>query len=193
MHVAILVYDGFDELDAIGPFEVFQTAGALGGDISASLRTVDVTATVTASHGLVVEPDGLLDDCDPDLVLVPGGGWNTEQDEPGARREFEREAIPDVLAEIHSETRIASVCTGAMLLAAAGILTSRPATTHHSAKADLDVFAEVTDDRFVDDGDVLTSAGVTAGMDLAFYLLRQECGDEVGEVVADEMEYQPRV
>ncbi|MCT9095592.1 DJ-1/PfpI family protein [Haloarchaeobius sp. HME9146] len=193
MRVAILLYDGFDELDAIGPFEVFQTAGALGGEMEASLRTVDPVSTVTASHGLTVAPDGKLDEYEADLVLVPGGGWNTDPDEPGARREFEAGTIPDALAERHEETTIASVCTGAMLLAAAGLLNNRPATTHHSAKEDLGVFANVKDDRIVDDGDVLTAGGVTSGLDLAFYLVRMHCEDGIGEAVADEMEYQPRV
>ncbi|WP_439025377.1 DJ-1/PfpI family protein [Haloarchaeobius sp. DT45] len=193
MDVGILLYDGFDELDAVGPFEVFQTAGALGGDVEASMRTLSPVATVTASHGLVVEPDGHLDEYDADIVLVPGGGWNTDPAEPGARHEFEDGAIPDYLADIHEETTVASVCTGAMLLAAAGILTNRPATTHHTAREDLSVFANVRDDRIVDDGDVLTAGGVTAGLDLALHLVRQHCEAGVGEAVADELEYQPRV
>ncbi|WP_267642272.1 DJ-1/PfpI family protein [Haloarchaeobius amylolyticus] len=193
MRVAILLYDGFDELDAIGPYEVFQTAGDLGGEMEASLRTVDPVSTVTASHGLTVAPDGEFDDYDADLVLVPGGGWNSGADEPGARREFEAGKIPDLLESIHDETTVASVCTGAMLLAAAGLLNNRPATTHHSAKEDLAVFANVRDDRIVDEGDVLTAGGVTAGLDLAFYLVRTRCEAGIGEAVADEMEYQPRV
>ncbi|WP_435317217.1 DJ-1/PfpI family protein [Haloarchaeobius sp. TZWSO28] len=193
MRIAILLYDGFDELDAVGPYEVFQTAGDLGGEMEASLRTVDPVSTVTASHGLTVAPDGRLEEYEADLVLVPGGGWNTDPDEPGARREFESGKIPDLLAEIHEETTVASVCTGAMLLAAAGILNNRPATTHHSAKEELSVFADVRNDRIVDDGDVLTAGGVTAGLDLALYLVRTHCEEGIGEAVADELEYQPRV
>ncbi|WP_435334973.1 DJ-1/PfpI family protein [Haloarchaeobius sp. TZWWS8] len=193
MRVAILLYDGFDELDAIGPYEVFQTANELGGDVSASMRTVDDRETVTASHGLRVEPDGQFDPDETDLVLVPGGGWNQAADLPGARREFELGTIPELLAGLGEETRVASVCTGAMLLAAGGLLSNRPATTHHSAKEDLSVFTTVRDDRLVDDGDVLTAGGVTAGLDLALYLVRQECEQGIGEAVADELEYQPRV
>ncbi|WP_435344704.1 DJ-1/PfpI family protein [Haloarchaeobius sp. HRN-SO-5] len=192
MDVAIVVYDGFDELDAIGPYEVFQTAGELGGDLGAELVTVTEPVTVTASHGLRLEPDGALEDVDPDLVLVPGGGWN-DRESPGVRREFDDGTIPDVLRTLAPETRIASVCTGAMLLAAAGLLTNRPATTHHTAMDDLSVFADVQESRIVDEGDVVTCGGVTAGLDLALYIVRQECGDDVGDAVATEMEYVPRV
>jgi len=192
MDVAIVLYDGFDELDAVGPYEVFQTAGELGGEMEATLVTVREPTTVTASHGLRVEPDAALEDVDPDLILVPGGGWS-DRDSPGARREFDDGTIPDVLRTLAPTTRLASVCTGAMLLAAAGVLTNRPATTHHSAMDDLSVFADVREERIVDDGDVLTCGGVTSGLDLALYLVRQECGDEVGDAVATEMEYVPRV
>ena len=192
MDVAIVLYDGFDELDAIGPYEVFQTAGDLGGEMEATLVTVREPTTVTASHGLRVEPDAALEDVDPDLILVPGGGWS-DRDAPGARQEFDDGTIPDVLRTLAPTTRLASVCTGAMLLAAAGVLTNRPATTHHSAMDDLSVFADVREERIVDDGDVLTCGGVTSGLDLALYLVRQECGEEVGDAVATEMEYVPRV
>ncbi|WP_256298335.1 DJ-1/PfpI family protein [Haloarchaeobius salinus] len=192
MNVAIVLFEGFDELDAVGPYEVFQTAGELGGEMSATLVTVDGAATVTASHGLRVEPDAALEDVDPDLVLVPGGGWS-DGDAPGARREFDDGTVPDVLRTLAPTTQLASVCTGAMLLAAAGVLTNRPATTHQSAMDDLSVFADVREERIVDDGDVLTCGGVTAGLDLALYIVRRECGDEVGDAVATEMEYVPRV
>lgn len=192
MDVAIVLYEGFDELDAVGPYEVFQNAGQFGGEMEAKLVTVDEPTTVTASHGLRVEPDAALEEVEPDLVLVPGGGWN-DPDAPGARREFDDGTIPDVLRTLAPETQLASVCTGAMLLAAAGVLTNRPATTHHSAMDDLSVFADVRDERIVDDGDVLTCGGVTSGLDLALYIVRRECGDEVGDAVATEMEYMPRV
>ena len=76
MDVAILLYEGFDELDAIGPYEVVRTAAALGADVDASLVTVDDAYRVEASHGARVVPDGRLADRDPGVVVVPGGGWN---------------------------------------------------------------------------------------------------------------------
>ncbi|PSQ19618.1 hypothetical protein BRD01_15820, partial [Halobacteriales archaeon QS_8_65_32] len=79
--VAIVIYDGFDELDAIGPYEVLRNAVSQGIDLSVRLCTLDETDEVRASHGLRVVPDSVLDDFDvdgtgPDLLVVPGGGWN---------------------------------------------------------------------------------------------------------------------
>ena len=76
MEIAIVLFEGFDELDAIGPYEVFGNAARAGADCATTLRTVDETALVEASHGLRIEPDGRVADADPDLLLVPGGGWN---------------------------------------------------------------------------------------------------------------------
>jgi transcriptional regulator GlxA family with amidase domain len=88
---------------------------------------------------------------------------------------------------------MASVCTGAMLLAAAGITDGRPATTHHTALDDLRASgAEVIEARVVDDGDLMTAAGITSGIDLALYIVEQEAGVEIAEKVADEIEYERR-
>ncbi|WP_049898497.1 DJ-1/PfpI family protein [Halococcus agarilyticus] len=193
--VAIALYEGFDELDAIGPYEVLENAAEAGADLDVALATLEPADRVTASHGLVVEPDGSLDDLagDPDLVVVPGGGW-TDGAEHGARAEVERGALPDAVAERYRDgTAVASVCTGGMILAAAGVLDGRPATTHHGAIDDLrETAANVVDARVVDDGDVLTAGGVTSGLDLALWLVERELGADVVETVAREMEYERR-
>jgi transcriptional regulator GlxA family with amidase domain len=194
MHVAILLYDGFDELDAIAPFEVFANAADAGADCTVSLRTLDDDLQVTASHGLRVEADGTLDalDTNPDLLVVPGGGWN-DRSSAGAWTEAERGTIPDRVASLHADgVALAAVCTGGMLLAHAGVLDGRPATTHHSARDDLRATdAAVVDARVVDDGDVVTAGGVTSGLDLAFHLVEREFGSDVASQVSEEMEYQP--
>jgi transcriptional regulator GlxA family with amidase domain len=194
MHVAILLYDGFDELDAIAPFEVFANAAGAGADCTVSLRTLDDETQVTASHGLRVDADGTLDafDTQPDLLVVPGGGWN-DRSSAGAWTEAERGTIPERVASLHAdEVGVAAVCTGGMLLARAGVLDGRPATTHHSALDDLRATeAEVVDARVVDDGDVVTAGGVTSGLDLAFHLVEREFGSDVAKQVSEEMEYQP--
>jgi transcriptional regulator GlxA family with amidase domain len=197
MHVEILLYDGFDELDAVGPYEVFETAGAFGADCGARLVTLEPSESVTASHGLRVGVDGTFDaggavdggDSLP-VLLVPGGGWS-DPSRPGAGMEAERGAVPDAVAE-HAERGgvVAGVCTGGMLLAHAGVLDGRPAVTHVSALDDLRAMdAAVQDARFVDDGDVLTAGGVTSGLDLALHLVERECGRDVAERVAGEIEY----
>jgi transcriptional regulator GlxA family with amidase domain len=193
MDIAILLFEGFDELDAIGPFEVFENAANAGADVTTTLRTVDGSERVTASHGLDVGADGPLADAEPDLLLVPGGGWN-DRESPGARREVERGAIPAAIAAHHeSGGAVAGVCTGGMLLARAGLLDGRPAVTHASALEDLATAgAEYVEARVVDDGDVVTAGGVTSGLDLAVHLVEREFGADVAAAVRTEMEYESR-
>jgi transcriptional regulator GlxA family with amidase domain len=193
MQIACLVYDGFDELDAIGPYEVFQNAGAAGADCTATIRTVEQRDVVEASHGLRVEPDGPLDEVDPNLVLVPGGGWN-DRDSPGAWSEAERGVIPDAVDSLSADgVTVAGVCTGGMLLARAGLTDGRPAVTHAGALDDLRATpATVVEARVVDDGDLLTAGGVTSGLDLAFHLVEREFGSAIAEAVQRQMEYEPR-
>ena len=142
-----------------------------------------------SAHGATIVPDGVLGD--PDLVLVPGGGWN-DRSGPGAYAEARRGLITKALADRHAAgRRIGSVCTGAMLLAEAGILRNRPAITHHTAIEDLRTFgADVREgERVVDDGDIITAAGVTSGLDLALYLVEQELGAEAAAAGAAEIEW----
>lgn len=192
MDVAVLLFEGFDELDAVAPYEVFRTAASMGGDLDVSMRTLVPDEGVTARHGLTVEPDDVLLGV-PDLVVVPGGGWN-DREAPGVWSEVDGGTLPERLTTLHGGgATIASVCTGAMLLAEAGLLDGRPATTHGSAKADLredypDV--DVRDDRYVDDGTILTAGGVTAGIDLALHVVERECSAGLAEQVADEIEYE---
>lgn len=191
MDVAVLLFEGFDELDAVAPYEVFQTAAEFGAELGVSLVTLAPTRHVTASHGLAVEPDDVLIGT-PDLVLVPGGGWN-DADGGGVRGAVEDGQLPDRLATLYDGgATIASVCTGAMLLAEGGLLDGRPATTHESAKDDLAEYdgVEVRDERFVDDGDVLTAGGVTSGIDLALHVVERECGSDIAEQVRTEIEYE---
>jgi len=182
MDVAIILYDGFDDLDAIGPFEVFNHAQTFGADLEVGLYALPSQDLVESCHGLRVEPDGALPEA-PDLVVVPGGGWG----------EVEKD-LSDALAGLHdSGATLASVCTGGVLLARAGLTDGRPAITHHEAVADLQALdAEVVDARVVDDGDLVTAGGVTAGIDLALHLLEREFGVDVSEQVADIMAYEPR-
>lgn len=193
--IAILLYDGFDELDAVAPYEVFRTAAALGADLSARLVTLDDRETVTASHGLRVGVDGTLDpESDrPDVLVVPGGGWNNRS-EAGAWAEAEKGVVPEAVATFHEAgTTVASVCTGGMLLARAGLTDGRPAVTHASAVDDLrESGADVVDARVVDDGDVLTAGGVTSGLDLALHLVERFADADVAERVATEIEYERR-
>jgi transcriptional regulator GlxA family with amidase domain len=192
MQITIPLFEGFEGLDAIGPHELFGVAADAGADLTVSLCTLHETESVTASHGLCVEPDATLGDCDPDLVVVPGGGWN-RGDGTGVRAAVERGDLPAALTEFaESGATIASVCTGGMVLAHAGLLDGRPATTHRGALDDLRATeATVIDARVVDDGDVLTAGGITAGLDLACHIVERAFGAEIAETACSQMEYEP--
>ena len=190
--IDIVLFPGFDELDAIGPFEVFANGARAGANLDVRLVSLEPTETIAASHGLVVEPDGVLGEpTPPDILVVPGGGWSSA--DGGVRRAVDDGALLEAIADqAERGGTLASVCTGAMALAHAGVLEGRPAVTHHSALADLEAFADVREARVVDDGDLLTGGGVTSGIDLALWVLEREWGAEIADQVAREMEHERR-
>ena len=189
MRIDILLYDGFDELDAMGPYEVLRTAAGHGADIEVTLVGGHGPGTIVADHGTRIVVDRGVSD-DADVILVPGGGWITRSDR-GAWGEAQRGAIPALIAAAHERGAvIASVCTGALLLAAAGITQGRSATTHHDAIEDFRATgADIVDARVVDAGDIITAGGVTSGFDLALALIERAAGREVADAVAWDIEY----
>jgi transcriptional regulator GlxA family with amidase domain len=193
MRVAVVVYPGFDELDAVAPYEVLRTAAVAGADLETLLVTRDRAARVVGSHGLIVEPQGTLEDGWFDLVIVPGGGWN-DRAAAGAYSEAQRGELPAALRRLHEAgATLASVCTGGMLVSAAGLSRGRPSTTHHLALEELrEAGSEVVDARVVDDGDLLSCGGVTAGIDLALWLVERSWGEELAEAVARTIEHERR-
>jgi transcriptional regulator GlxA family with amidase domain len=191
MNIRILIFDGADELDFVGPLEIFRRAAKLAGDVDVALVTSKPQPEVIAAHGLRIRPDGLLEG-QVDLLVVPGGGYAARA-APGVRAEIERGMLPRRIGELHAEgTTIAGVCTGAMAIAAAGLLGGRPATTHHAALNDLRAAgAQLTEARVVDDGDIVTCGGVTSSLDLALWLVKRVGGDEMAEAIARQIEYSP--
>ena len=192
VRVEIVLYEGFDELDAIAPYEVFSRVRRDGGDVEVALVTIDAPVRVTAAHGAVVVAQDRLSGR-PDLLIVPGGGW-AEGASTGVRAEIARGALPAAVAERHAAgTVVASVCTGAMVLAAAGLLAGRPSTTHHVAIDGLRAAgARVIDARVVDDGDLITAGGVTSGLDLALWLAERFLGASVALGLEAGLEYERR-
>jgi len=190
MQIDILLFDGFDDLDALAPNELLRHAARAGAPFDVALTTLDGAERVLTGVGTTLIPDRRLGER-PDLVLVPGGGL-LDNSPTGVRAEIEREAIPAALARLHADgVTIASVCTGALLLAAAGLLDGRPATTNRFALDNLrGTGAEVIDERVVDDGDILTAQGVTAGMDLALWLVERERGRDFADALARGVEYE---
>jgi transcriptional regulator GlxA family with amidase domain len=185
--VEIVLFDGWDELDALGPYEVLRQAQRQGAPLSCKLVTLGEAREVEGANGLTIRCAGPIGS--PDWLVVPGGGWG-ERVERGAWGEAQRGELPRAIAAAHARgAAIASVCTGAMLVATAGLLEGRPAVTHRSALADLSrAGAEVVEARVVDDGDVVTSGGVTSGLDLGLHLVARIAGPAVAEGVAVEME-----
>ena len=194
MKLNILVFDGFDELDALAPYEVFQTAKTMGAELDTQLVTIDGNSSITAAHGAKILPHSQLNlEGNLDILLIPGGGWGNRA-ENGAWAESNRGEIPMAIARLHQQgTTIASVCTGAMLVATAGVLKGRPATTHHVAISDLtQAGAQIVDARVVDDGEIITAGGVTSGLDLSLWLIEKHFGQQLCKQVERELEYKRR-
>ncbi len=194
LRVAILLFDGVEELDWAGPWEVLTMWAALarrgdGPTVSVGLYG-DTVGPITCAKGARVLADQTWDELEtaPDVVVVPGGR--------GTRTLVEDAALLARLRSLHEDgALLASVCTGSLLLAAAGLLENRPATTHHGALNELqglDGSCEVRRDvRYVDDGDVITSAGVSAGIDMALHLVDRFAGTERARAVRRAVQYDP--
>ena len=182
----IIVFDGFDDLDAIAPLEILVAAGFPARVV----RSAEHPATVHSAHGLVLDvPDTLGES--PGLLVIPGGGWLDGSS--GVRDQCEG-SLPAALAALHDAgTVVASVCTGAMLVARAGLLAGRPAVTNRMALDDLAAAGAdvLRDARVVDDGSVVTAGGPAAGLDLAIRLVARFAGAQAGQAAARRLEHQP--
>ncbi|MFF3065024.1 DJ-1/PfpI family protein [Oerskovia sp. NPDC057915] len=188
LSVGIFVFDGAEELNVAGPYEVFTTWRERSA-LKPRVSTFSWDGRgVRLAQGLHMVPDGSPDDVDPFQVLVHPGG-------PGVQRLV---GDPTHLAWLHAVRArtplLASVCTGSLAFAAAGLLAGRPATTHWDhvdelARLDPSILVD-TETRFVDDGDVVTSAGVSAGIDMALHLVERLENAEVAEEVRRALQYE---
>ena len=190
MDIAILAFDGVDELDLVGPFEVFSRAAQMGAKVRVRIAAVRGEAQLVGGYGLRYGTDGPLGAA-PGLLIVPGGGWVSRVPR-GVRAEIERGDLPRLIAQAHAGgAKIASVCTGVMAVAASGIIGNRPATTHRAAMGDLRATgATIVDAHVVDDRDVISSGGVTHGIDLALWLVERFFGAPTAQSIATVLEYQ---
>ncbi|HXQ80830.1 MAG TPA: DJ-1/PfpI family protein [Opitutaceae bacterium] len=190
-NVAILVFDDVEVLDFAGPFEVFAVTDELRSHEEFSVATVaPVPGAIRARNGLKVVPDFTIDDCPPPRILVVPGGFGT--------RALLRNHV--LIEWIQSKSRASevtmSVCTGALLLAQAGILDGRRVTTHHDAVDALRRLAPKAivepGARFHDTGSVITAAGISAGIDSSLHLVGRLLGDAAADATAAYMEYERR-
>jgi transcriptional regulator GlxA family with amidase domain len=188
-NVAILMFDDVEVLDFAGPFEVFSVTSQLSkGERPFAVSTVAVhPGAVNARNGLSVNPDSTISDCPPpDILIVPGG--------QGTRKLIDNSAVINWIKDCAPTAELVlSVCTGSLLLAKAGLLEGLEATTHHQV---LDLLKElapnttiIENQRFVDNGKIITSGGIAAGIDMSLHVVGKLLGTAQAEQTAEHMEY----
>ena len=188
--IGILIFDGVEELDAVGPWEVLAAWTQRWPEDGWAVTMLSPDGRpVRAAKGLTLAPLLAAAEAPPLDVLVHPGGQGTrpllKDDDHLAWVRAQRERVP----------LMTSVCTGSLVYAAAGLLSGRPATTHWGSLqllGELDPSIEVrSEDRYVDDGDVVTSAGVSAGIDMALHLVHRMAGLERAREVQHYIQYAP--
>jgi transcriptional regulator GlxA family with amidase domain len=183
LDMAVLLYDGLTALDAVGPYETLCRVPGL------RVTTVGLKAgpvrTDTGELGLVVDRP-LRSMPRPDILLVPGGGRGTVEAAADAR-------ILGWVRRVHRHTRwTTSVCTGSLILGAAGLLKGLPATTHWASRTYLESLGAVyRPGRFVEAGKIITAAGVSAGVDMGLHLTARLSGERVAQAMQLALEYDP--
>ncbi|NUT50936.1 MAG: DJ-1/PfpI family protein [Saccharothrix sp.] len=185
------MFDGVEEQDFVAPVEVLGLAGRLsGGGVTTTMVTTGRPATVTCAYGTKVEvPRGWSPEA-ADVLVVPGGGYN-DKTGPGVNRVAADQAFLRRLAA--ADVLRVGICTGTMVLSAAGLTRGRNATTHTGAKADLAAQgATVVNARVVDDGDLITGGGITSGLDVALWLVERYLGAKLAQRAETVLEYERR-
>ncbi|MFJ9330052.1 MULTISPECIES: DJ-1/PfpI family protein [unclassified Streptomyces] len=217
MHAQIVLFDGFDPLDVVAPFEVLHAGGtASGGAVTVELVSAEgAREVVSGAGGLTLRATAALDPERADLVLVPGASGRVGEPEDGevsgeaptyggvaaaAPGEVIDQPVPVLLGRTLAtdlpallraamddpSVTVATVCGGSLVLALAGLLEGRHATTHHLGIDLLDATgAHAVRARVVDDGDLVTGAGVTSGLDLALHLLEREAGPRIAHAIEE--------
>ncbi|MFC8828383.1 DJ-1/PfpI family protein [Streptomyces sp. NPDC057137] len=208
MHTQIVLFDGFDPLDVIAPYEVLYAGGvASEGAVSVELVSAEgPREVISGTGGLALRATAALDPRRADLILVPGasgrvgepgevpdddlgaGGWKQDEFIPVLLGRTLSTELPALLKQAMEDpgTTVATVCGGSLVLAMSGLLEGRYATTHHMGLDMLDATGvHMVRARVVDDGDLVTGAGVTSGLDLGLYLLEREVGPRIAHAVEE--------
>ncbi|BBY15292.1 DJ-1/PfpI family protein [Mycolicibacterium litorale] len=204
MKAQIVLFDGFDPLDVIAPFEVLVAGSdAVGGELAVELVAAEgPRPVISGSRGLVLQATSRLDPQTPGFVIVPGAAGPVEGDPDDGdvtipvllARFGETAAIPLIRRALaHPQVTVATVCGGSLALAMAGLLEGRYAVTHHLGMAVLEATGvHAVPARVVDDGDVVSGAGVTSGLDLALHLLERTYGPQIAAAVESLFAYERR-
>jgi transcriptional regulator GlxA family with amidase domain len=187
-NTAILIFDDVEVLDFAGPFEVFSVTNELSDYSFLNVYTVArEKAPVTARNGLSVNPDySIAEAPQADILIVPGGS--------GTRPILQQQDLLTWIKQsAQNADRVLSVCTGSLLLAKVGLLDGLKSTTHNRAFELLGEIAPNTEIvrgvRFVDNGKVITAAGISAGIDMSLYVIEMLYGEETAQHTAAYMEY----
>lgn len=203
MIAQIILFEGFDPLDVIAPFEVLCAGSdALGGTLDVRLVALDrIGPVVSGTRNLELTATHVLEPEAPGIVIVPGAAGPTVGDPDLVR------TIPVILAELGSsrlpalmgrafaspDTLVATICGGGLALGMAGLLAGRTAVTHTLGNDVLEATGTtVVRARVVDDGDLVSAGGVTSGLDLGLYLLEREFGPRIAHAVEQLFEYERR-
>jgi transcriptional regulator GlxA family with amidase domain len=204
VHAQIVLFDGFDPLDVIGPFEVLAAGSeAVGGELAVELVSAEgPRPVVSGTRDLVLNATAQLDPHKPGYVIVPGASGPVDGDPddgvvtiPVLLARFGETAAVPLMREAMAdpEVTVATVCGGSLALAMAGLLEGRNAVTHVLGLDVLDATGvNVVRARVVDDGDLVTAGGVTSGLDLALHLLERSYGPRVALAVEELFEYERR-
>jgi transcriptional regulator GlxA family with amidase domain len=184
----LLIFDGAEELDFAGPWEVFTASAMLRDQGDTAVLIAQRPGAVRCGKGMQVLPGFIFNDHPPlDVLLVPGG--------MGTRREVSNPAVIDWITKVSAEAAwVTSVCTGALLLHEAGPARGRRVATHHAFEDTLEARGDVTvvrDARYVVDGNLVTSAGVSAGIDMALWLTGRIHGRDHARAVRRYIQYEP--
>lgn len=187
MKFGVQLFNQVEELDFVGPWEMLGMWSKFANGPTECVVVAETLAPVIAAHGLSINPQRSFDDCPAlDYLLVPGG--------MGTRQEVRNRVLVDFVARQAKGCRaILSVCTGAFVLHAAGLLSGRKATTHWGSLQRLRDLGDVTvlEQRWVHDGELWSSAGVSAGIDMTLAFIADVAGDEAAGKVQFSAEYYP--
>jgi transcriptional regulator GlxA family with amidase domain len=190
MQIAILIFDKLTALDAIGPYEVLRSVP--GWEVRFVAKSKGEVRTDSGFLGLSADY-ALAEVTDPDIVLVPGGPGSRIAGGPEGLALMEDEEVLGWLRQVDAGTKwTTSVCTGSLVLGAAGLLDGKRATSNWLYLDRLrELGADAVGGRFVEDGKTITAAGVTAGIDMALHLVAREVGPQVAQAIQLGIEYDP--
>ena len=203
MLAQIILFDGFDPLDVIAPFEVLSAGSdALGGSLEIRLVALDAPGpVVSGTRGLELTATHVLEPETPGMVILPGAAGPTDGDPDAVRTipvilaGLSETSMPDLMRRAFAapDTLVATICGGGLALGMAGLLEGRTAVTHTLGNDVLEATGTtVIRARVVDDGDFVSAGGVTSGLDLALYLLERQYGPQISLAVEALFEYERR-